>query len=197
MKKTKLLMITFMALTLLSCQKELVVDTKITSSTNQVEENGYLWAGWRIAEPFTKFDAVGDRILLEDSMYNDAGVKLNGKDLPNTGPRVVYAVQSFTPGSFNAMKADLERRHWKIAPLSYLLALSKEYSGVWNNNIFWNLYCLDLPSKINFGAGDEPAVASLGSIWYNPTNNSPYNASLRFQTFSQIQVGVTILAYKE
>jgi hypothetical protein len=182
------------ALFTMSCQKEMIIAT--TSSNASIEENGNFWQGWKIANPPSKFDAAGDKITFEDSIGNDASKKLPGKDLVNSGPRIVYAVQSFLVGNLNAIKADLERRGWVIAPLSYLIALNKEYGLYWNSQ-YWNLYCLDVPVKINFGGGDELAAASAGGNLYNPQTNTSYNLSLRFTAFTSGYSSIYVLAYRK
>ena len=195
MKKITLTFITVVILLTLtvSCQKEIVMADE--KNNIQFEENGFLWQGWRVANPPSKFDPAADRIVFEDSVNNDAPAKLAGKTLLHTGPRVIYAVQPFILGNFNVMKSDLERRGWKIAPLAYLIALGKEY-GFWNNFYYWNLYCLDIPAKINFGTGDELAAISLSGNTYNPTTNTQYNIALRLTPFAQNYSGVTVLAYR-
>ena len=181
------------ALFTISCQKEMVIAT--TPSNSSFKENGHIWEGWEIKNPPSKFDA-SERITFEDSINNDGYKKLPGKDLPNSGPKIIYAVLSFTVGNLSAIKADLERRGWILAPLSYLIALNKEYGLYWNVQN-WNLYSLDLPAKINFGGGDEPAGASAGGNIYNQQTNTSYNLSLRFTPFTSGYSSMYVLAYRK
>jgi len=179
---------------LTSCQKENVFIEKTTDIF--YVENGYQWAGYDIETPFSKFDIAGERIGIEDSGYTDAAQKLGGKSLPSTGKKRVYLVKAFSNGNFYTAQADLARRGWKLAPLSYLLALGREYGNTWNNS-YWNIFCLDVPALISFGGAiQEKAAACLSGGMYDQSTNSNYSVSVRFARFTDNYLDVYFLCYR-
>jgi hypothetical protein len=192
MKKIVFFLVTIAVFVIVSsgCQKSIVTQLIPKDS---LTENGLKFAGWFISNPPTKFDIAGDRIYIEDTT-NNVVTKLDGKPLVNSGPRYVYAVLSFIQGPLSVQKEDLKRRGWKIAPLSYLIGLGREYGTGYN--YYGNLFCVDLPEKINFGSGDEDAAITLNGNTYNQQTNSQYGIGL-WVTASTSRWGQTyILAYK-
>ncbi len=178
-----------------SCKK---VTINNAAPTNYVE-NGREWPGWEIKHPIEVFDTSGNKICFD--IYNnrpsDAAIKLVGKRLLNDGPKKVYAVQPYFSGNFYTVKNDLERRGWKLAPLSYLLALSQEYTHGDFMGYFWNLYCLDNPAEINFGNGDQRVAISLSGNTYDPVTNTRYATSLGVIPFSEWYGSFSVLVYRD
>jgi hypothetical protein len=194
MKKITLILSAAFAILLSSCQKENVFIEKTTDIS--FKENGYQWAGFDINDPFTKFDIAMERIGIEDSGYTDVAQKLGGKSLPNSGKKRVYLVKAFVNGNFYTAQADLARRGWKLAPLSYLLALGREYGSTWNN-AYWNTFCLDVPALLSFnGATQEKAAVCLSGSLYDQSTNSNYSVSLRFARFTDGSQDAYFICYR-
>lgn len=182
-------------LSITSCQKE--VSAPYNGSQNaSFRENGYTWAGWDIKNPIPKFDTLEQNIYIGDRDWNNAGNQLQGKELESSGPKTVYAVQPFIQGSFYNIKSDLERRGWKIAPLSYLLALAKEY-GFFEGSQVWNIYCLNIPVKAVFNGGNpEEFAAQAWGNYYRQENNRLYRMGMNFVQFSNNYGGLRVLCYR-
>jgi hypothetical protein len=191
MKKNLFAMIIIAGLfSLTACQKEIIDPMNQKTS---FKENGYTWAGWDIKNPITKFDTIELNIYIMNN-WNTAGSQLQGKELVAHGPKTIYAVQPFTQGNFHNMKNDLERRGWKIAPLSYYLALSIEYGT--NTSIF-SLYCLNIPEKAVFnGPNPEEFTAQVYENFYDQQTGRSYRASIEFIPFSSQYGGIKVLCYR-
>lgn len=196
MKKVLFLCITALLLfSITSCQKELSAPYS-ANETASFKENGHTWAGWDIKTPVKKFDTVEQNIYIIGRDQSNAANQLQGKELENSGPKTVYAVRPFTQGNFFNIKSDLERRGWKIAPLSYLLALTKEYGVDGNQGWNWNVYCLNVPVKAVFTGGnpEEFAVQAWGN--YYDQNGRLYRSVMYFVQFSNQYGGISVLCYR-
>ncbi len=185
--KKLVLLAAIAAVAILGCKKVTVLPAPSSAATTSFKENGRTWEGWDIHNPISKFDTIQDRILINSSGYysnaapSNAAKVLQGLALPNSGPRTVYAVEIAGIGNLNSMRSELSRRGYIIAPLSYFLSLAKEYGVSWGNNTaLWNILCLDLPAKINFGTGPENAGVNFDSNIFNGQTQVYYNMELDF-----------------